>query len=76
MTQCIYSEDVFEPQFVLFTAILNIPENSELRCFVAALQPCDYYCISGRTLAISLSLSGRFLNAISWGGFYGVNFFM
>lgn len=76
MTQCIYSEDVFELQFVLFTAILNIPENSELRCFVAALQLCHYYYISGGTPALSLLLSGRFLNAISRGAFYGVNFFM
>lgn len=76
MTQCIYSEHVFELQFVLFIAILNVVENSELRCFAAALQLCDYYYISGRTLAISLSLCGRFVNAVSWGGCYGVNFFM
>lgn len=76
MTQCIHSEDIFELQFVIFIAILNIIDNSELCCFVAALQICDYYYIAGRTLDISLLFCVKFLNAINWGGFYCVNFFL
>lgn len=76
MTQCIHSEDIFEVQFVLFIAILNILDNSELCCFVAALQIYDYYFIAGRTQDISLLLCDKFLSAINCGGFYCVNFFL
>lgn len=69
MIQCIHSEDIFELQFVLFVAILNILDKYELCCFVAALQICDYYCIAGRTLDVSLQLCDHFLSAINWGGF-------
>lgn len=77
MIQCIHSEDIFELQFVLFVAILNVLDNYELCCFVAALQICDdYYYIAGRTPDIPLQLCDKFLSAINWGGFYCVNFFL
>lgn len=75
MTQCIRSEDIFELQFVLFIAVLNILDSSEF-CFVAALQIHYDYYIAGRTLGISLLLSDKFLSAIKWGGFYCVNLFL
>lgn len=76
MIQSIHSEDIFELQFVLFVAILNILDKYELCCFAVALQICDYYCIAGRTLDISLQLCDKFLSVIHWGRFYCVNFFL
>lgn len=67
MTQCSHSEDIFELQFVLFMAILNILENSELCCFAAALQMCDYYGQGSASSVISLLLCDKFLSAVNWG---------